>query len=580
MAKSASADIILSWSRLVPVSEGQDPLGLNLRVSARLGSQLLYCITSITPRARYYSFLPWCISVYSKEKKNVSFKDSIKRLEKAFTAGCVVSHDGNACKDGRLIGATEIIEWFKSFNGEKVNLKEFGYVKNFAIDAYFASLVNLCLFKNTKEVEEPESENQVIEAGASTHDLELSPLGKQVVKAYEKVVQDVKILQILNKDRLVSLDSLKLWGKKGGLCELRKENQPDRDVLTGLFFNDVDLESPSHNFRRKTLLLILFLAEKLSDEGCALNEQRLNDAVYFNQLLTDEGQVKNVKWPNPLKDIAIRWRAFYYHYYLSAVLENLFVNVVNQARQAGIEGFKLKDMVNDFNDRNVTMKIEELFRIKLPHAFLELTPCKFARCLGTDFEIVNPVSSKCFDDAVKIDHQLSERNLHDLLTKKEHLFTTEASIIALILWSILTFRYVQWEQSDYGNWLSNAVTDPYQDVSVPVVLRSMKKRFGDFWNISWRELALHLINKYVIQLHQILAYQKSGALFYSDQDLIRWRGKNYDDPSYGNPRFSSAILILKDLGLLIENKDNPKVLSLTVGGNKLLHTELMKEKGR
>jgi len=52
---------LLRWSEHVPASDVQDPLGLSLRGSARLASQLLYCITSITPRARYFSFIPWCV---------------------------------------------------------------------------------------------------------------------------------------------------------------------------------------------------------------------------------------------------------------------------------------------------------------------------------------------------------------------------------------------------------------------------------------------------------------------------------------------------------------------------------------
>ena len=36
MAKEAPQSTLLSWSAFVPVSEGQDPLGLNLRVSTRL----------------------------------------------------------------------------------------------------------------------------------------------------------------------------------------------------------------------------------------------------------------------------------------------------------------------------------------------------------------------------------------------------------------------------------------------------------------------------------------------------------------------------------------------------------------
>jgi hypothetical protein len=45
---------LLRWNKELPSASAADPLGLNLRVSARLANELLHCITSITPRARYY----------------------------------------------------------------------------------------------------------------------------------------------------------------------------------------------------------------------------------------------------------------------------------------------------------------------------------------------------------------------------------------------------------------------------------------------------------------------------------------------------------------------------------------------
>jgi len=50
---------LLNWNTELPSSGTGDPLGMTLRVGARLGAELLHCITSITPRARYYSFFLW-----------------------------------------------------------------------------------------------------------------------------------------------------------------------------------------------------------------------------------------------------------------------------------------------------------------------------------------------------------------------------------------------------------------------------------------------------------------------------------------------------------------------------------------
>src|SRR5207249_2607342 len=73
--------VILRWSEHVSSSDVQDPLGLSLRGSTRLGSRLLHCITSITPRARYFSFIPWCFFDYQSRDKGkphaLGVRDSI-----------------------------------------------------------------------------------------------------------------------------------------------------------------------------------------------------------------------------------------------------------------------------------------------------------------------------------------------------------------------------------------------------------------------------------------------------------------------------------------------------------------------
>ena len=79
MAKKAEPErLLLRWSEHVPASDVQDPLGLGLRGSTRLASRLLFCITSVTPRARYFSFIPWCIFDYQKREKGKSFSTGLR----------------------------------------------------------------------------------------------------------------------------------------------------------------------------------------------------------------------------------------------------------------------------------------------------------------------------------------------------------------------------------------------------------------------------------------------------------------------------------------------------------------------
>src|SRR5437667_3807119 len=132
--------VLLAWSKLVPVSEGQDPLGLNLRVSARLSGQLLHCITSITPRARYFSFFPWCVADFHRREKAEnaasSLRDAIRLREKALTLGCVLHHDGQACEGGSLVGSKEAIAWLEKHPDEAPRFSNLRFTKNPALDAY------------------------------------------------------------------------------------------------------------------------------------------------------------------------------------------------------------------------------------------------------------------------------------------------------------------------------------------------------------------------------------------------------------------------------------------------------------
>ena len=108
--KPHQSTILLRWNEQIPASGVQDPLGLALRGSARLASRLLYCVTSITPRARYFSYLPWCIYDYQQREESEPFKAGLRKgifyREQILTLGCVAHHDGEPCAGGTLVGST------------------------------------------------------------------------------------------------------------------------------------------------------------------------------------------------------------------------------------------------------------------------------------------------------------------------------------------------------------------------------------------------------------------------------------------------------------------------------------------
>ena len=81
----------------------------------------------------------------------------------------------------------------------------------------------------------------------------------------------------------------------------------------------------------------------------------------------------------------------------------------------------------------------------------------------------------------------------------------------------------------------------------------------------------------VIRLHTLAGYEKGRAFFTREGDRIYGRGMRYESASYGNPRLRSAVLILKDLGLLQPDSPSSSLLRLSKDGIKWLQDDLQRK---
>jgi hypothetical protein len=572
---------------MVPISEAQDPLGLSLRVSARLSSELLHCITSITPRARYFSFLPWCVSDFAKREKarraDADLTEAVRLREKALTLGCVLHHDGDACKDGRLVGSEKAMEWLAANPGGTPKFSRLKFVKNPALYAYYNSLVHLGFFNETPDGNGSEQEAETeSDSGVEISDLELSELGKRVASTYERAIGDLPVVsKLTRKPDGCKPNELKKWGEHGGLCELAKTSAPDRALLREVFFNRVSSPGQSHKFRHDSLTLFLELIDKIAPHGISLDHRVLGNAVYFDAMSAgdDGNEIFRFGLSGQLQDIGNRWRMFYFHYYLSVALESLFVGVVGYAQRAGMVGTRLETIVGSLKSKNAANFIGRVLGKRLAGNFLELTPNQLLQAggfgrVGDDFR-----GGDDFERHFNYSHPLSETNLADELRGGDMAYASpEGVACALVLLLMTICRYTRWDDGQYGNWLAGAARDPYRDVTVPVVLKQLRDSLGSFWDSTWRELAMLVIGRFVISQHEVLSYEKvwdgSRALFHREQGVIRWRGLSYDDIVVENGRFYSAVQILEDLALG-EHEDNDRwQVKLTAEGGRFLRGEL------
>lgn len=579
---SKAKPLLLCWSQHVPVSDVQDPLGLGLRGSTRLASRLLFCITSITPRARYFSFIPWCVYDWQKREKGQRFafglREGIALREKGLTLGSIANHDGKPCVGGALVGSDNVAKWF-AIGHPEIDLRKLPFAKNPALGAYFNSLVNLGFFVTEDEIVVSDEEEQ--DATLTFDDLELSMLGKQLAEGYDSLIGRLESVRDLSTaTRRCSVYGLREWGKRGGLCELADPKAPDRKLLRDIFFAHAELKGDSHMVRNRSLCLVLDLCRQLNSEGWILNETAFKSAVYFGEIVSGEEDRIKIEWPKPLIDIATRWRMFYFHHYMSVALEGIFAWLVTQISDKGLAGASVKDLVEELNSKTVRKNLSELLAFDFTSDFGKSTPSDMIRKFTGTFEELDPKTSLLLDKGLRPANTLSEYNLELVIRSGDYLQSPTGLAVPMLLLGLTLARYVQWEGTKYGNWLAAASKDPYLDLVPPVMTTGLTRRYGQWWKCQWKVLAELVLSRYVVQQHQSMSYEKTvmgdRCLLQVDGSKITTRPNEvYEKIGMGNPRFGSAVRVLKDLGLLADSDDG--MTMVTEDGISLLEKEIVKE---
>jgi hypothetical protein len=584
--KNTTKPTLLRWSAHVPSSDVQDPLGLSLRGSARLASRLLHCITSITPRARYFSFIPWCVYDYQNREKGrphaLGLRDAIVLRENALSLACIKHHQhdkGGSCKGGNVVGTIKAKRWLHK--GEDVaDLAKLKFAESPALNAYLTSLVNLGYFvtETDKALNDEEAE-QAVEF--TWDDIELSPLGLELAKRYDAAAGGLPVVRDLAAGRRrCAVDMLSDLGKIGGLCELARPGAPDRGLLRDIFFGLVELKGESHPVRRKSLLLLLDLSRQFASGEWRLTERTFADAVYFGELTTEDDHLK-VGVPPALTDIATRWRMFYFHHYMSVALEGVFSWLVTNLATHGLAGAALEKFVGGLGDLSVRKALSDLLGCDLDQPFGEMTPAEFFVRWGVPPGDLGPALGTALDQAIRSLHSVAEDTLEGHVREGEFTQSSTGLALPMILLAATLARFTRWEGTNPGKWLAGAANDPYLDLVPPVLGAGLNRRFGCWWDRPWRELTQFVLSRYVVRQHQSMSYEKSSlgdrCLLQTDGEKVIATGR-YDEIGIGNPRLLSAVQVVKDLGLMEDTDDG--VTRLTKEGEEFLRAELAKEAGR
>ena len=155
-------------------------------------------------------------------------------------------------------------------------------------------------------------------------------------------------------------------------------------------------------------------------------------------------------------------------------------------------------------------------------------------------------------------------------------------LASLLLYSVL-LRYQTTVDAQFDGWYQRNVHDPFSDISVPGILGTLRSAYGDDWrHRSNREILELLIWRFVLMQHQTMSYDRgfggSSPLFHLDNTTIIGTETDYSNLRALNARSPSAMQILLDLGLIIDDEDQG--LRLTSDGESWLSELLEKESSR
>lgn len=585
---TSSSVQLLRWTKELPSSSAQDPLGLNLRLGARFAAELLHCITSITPRARYFSFYPWAFDDYFQNERNRpgdrGMIPAVVARERAMVLGAILHHEGVACAGGGLVGSdksrTAIGRNEPSYNVDRFRHLDRNEAGAFG-QAYKASLVNLELFEApggtiaddvNPDTGELESQAQAVEVKA------LSPTGTMLASAYLASINDTRYVREGWARRAeIASEVLRELGSRGGLCEISESFAHDRAPLRDVFFATADPDRPSgHQRRRMSLLLLLELIRQSRARERAFDLWEFANLTYFGcPLPNDEDPDPDpVALPAVLNDIRHRWRMFYFHSYVGLGLQTLLVGVVRALRDRP-GGWDREAIIFQVAPPEMDAALSAELGVSPPCAFLDLSPAETLGLLGVD---VDRALKGDVDELEKISSaaSVSERSLGDLLIDEGAAESVTGVGLATILLYCTLLRYRTSVDATYDAWCKRHVHDTYSDVSVPGVLDDLGagKDIDAWWKRPNRFVLDRLLWRFVILQHQTMSYergQSTAPLFHVDGGKVIGTGMDFADPSVPNSRFFSAVRILLDLGLASEGEEG---IELTDEGERYLDQEL------
>lgn len=537
-----------SWNEKVELKEGKgrDPLALT-RISDFLKLQILPGLTSLTQVARYYTFYSWAIKEINKNQINNrrEFYNKMNKLESAWVIGGLLDKDIYFLEEKGTLGKIKA--------RRKIEMSDKIIKVDFSL-----------LSSNSGGVYNQNYKSPMYDLGLTFNMGEkdiLTKKGKKIANSFEENIIDTEYFENYILKNKVPRRVLESYGKASSYLRL-KETTKERNELIRLFLNDNhNLEGSSYKYsRRDTLLLYLDLYKKFTQKNYNFTSEDFRNIIYFKETIK-EGSVIPYDPPNKsIQQVLEYWRFFQSHDYFTFCMESILTEFINETNTE--TGTTKDKFLEKFN--NIHNKLKNYLGMGVGDENIVLRDIvnQIMKSKAVDGKL-NKENSKKLDDLIRIDGEISEKTIRDLIIEIEDREKRMAYIILLLIIVILKYyRYLN-KYDENMLWIKNEEAEEFglHLFINEIVKKSLNNNIHGF---------LEKILTKIIKKHDYIAFQKLS----NGNETFKFRrvGDRYiyeRDYSYTQrgTRFNIIRNIFEDIGLIKE--EDEKYIITNYGENIL-----------
>ena len=525
-------DITTSWVKPPNAIGGLDHLAVQAPC-INLYGRMLPGITNVTDRARYYSFYPWVVWALEKNgyRYGDTFIDLFRKADCLFTL--IAERHGKVAGGDRddhaaaTVGSGNMAEPASRVrDGHSVTLSDFAcregksrYFKNKlgGLGQYY-----LGVFR---------------ELNIMTGDLQngvqnIREGGGAIAETVDRNVNRELFFRTIDEDTVSAsrLDELHSF------CPCGLKSSPDEHAkisellfVQGQFYNQETLA------RRRTLKIILSLAENLSACGASIDIEQFRGCTYSGAL------PNKATWElsDRLQKSRQQWAVYQRNEVLSLAIQGIFFVILDAYEESGERFQSVSDLVLWFLEMPEVEQIGSFFP------------------LDSSVAAMKSAVTSWFPDMVdwtNDNHEIHLATQIELLSHKGKSVTNRSAILLSSLKVLIALQSRPETKEGYGDF----VFPPNYLNAYPINLQTFNHHSSNTWdNLTIREWIGWLAASWGINTHLMVALRKLRG---QSQSTFRIRPSDngleiiaVPGAVFTSPRFWQALRILKDMGALVRN---------------------------